>query len=485
MAIKPSEGHVEWIADDDTDKYIAPSAAKKLQGWIKEEKPPFQYFNWFFRLVDRWLQWAEARSDENAAAIAVNAQAITAEAATRSDADTTLQSNIDAEASARAVADGTLQSNINTEATTRAGADSTLQNNINAISNRIGGSGTDDIPTNGSTASFSGKSFSQDGDILIVDTGNTSVESPLRIYTPNLQDSGQCQLFLGCDGNINNAAVFAFYKTSDGSALNETRIGIQGIYILQLDGSGNVGICKTSQGAKLDVAGYGDFNSIVRIGNNHASHIADIGNGAGNVHIDGRSGLGGSGGSVYFNYNNGEGGICIGNGAGSVVATIDGSGKVTFTGGINDGASDLSAPFAMIDAICDSFATRVNSYETSSIAIGGILNTVDLGTVTEGDVFIATAQAEFNTSGSDGTVEILLSKYSGTATVAGIGSSNPTFQQGCYVPTIALNIGVSVTGVFRVTGSGTLTMQSEGALNHGSSATAVQRKLEVVWLKKQ
>ena len=130
MAIKPSEGHVEWITDDDTDKYIAPSATKKLQGWIKEEKPPFQYFNWFWRLVDRWLQWAEAQSDENGAAIADNAQAITDEAATRSDADSTLQDNIDAEASARASADSTLQSNINAEASARASADSTLQGNI-------------------------------------------------------------------------------------------------------------------------------------------------------------------------------------------------------------------------------------------------------------------------------------------------------------------------------------------------------------------
>lgn len=132
MASKPSDGHVEWITDDDTDKYIAPSDAKRLQGWIKEEKPPFQYFNWFFRLVDRWLQWAEAQSDENVAAIAANAQAISDEATARSDADTTLQNNINAEASARAGADSTLQSNIDSETSIRASADSTLQSNIDA-----------------------------------------------------------------------------------------------------------------------------------------------------------------------------------------------------------------------------------------------------------------------------------------------------------------------------------------------------------------
>jgi hypothetical protein len=68
MATKPTDGHMDWISDDDTAKYIAPSAAKRLQGWIKEEKPPFQYFNWAWRLIDRWLQYFEDATDEEAAA---------------------------------------------------------------------------------------------------------------------------------------------------------------------------------------------------------------------------------------------------------------------------------------------------------------------------------------------------------------------------------------------------------------------------------
>jgi len=81
MAVKPTEGHINWVSDDDPLKFAAPSSAKRLQGWIASEKPPFQYFNWFWRLADRWLQWAEAQSDENIAAIA-------AEATARADADT-------------------------------------------------------------------------------------------------------------------------------------------------------------------------------------------------------------------------------------------------------------------------------------------------------------------------------------------------------------------------------------------------------------
>ena len=81
MAVKPTDGHIDWISDNDPAKYIEPSAAKRLQGWIAEEKPPFQYFNWAWRLIDRWLKWADAQSDENIAAIA-------AEATARADADT-------------------------------------------------------------------------------------------------------------------------------------------------------------------------------------------------------------------------------------------------------------------------------------------------------------------------------------------------------------------------------------------------------------
>jgi hypothetical protein len=63
---------------------------------------------------------------------AATAGDITAEAAVRAAADTTLQSNIDAEAASRAAADGTLQNNIDAEATARANADTSLQANIDA-----------------------------------------------------------------------------------------------------------------------------------------------------------------------------------------------------------------------------------------------------------------------------------------------------------------------------------------------------------------
>ena len=105
MAVKPTDGHIEWISDDDPAKYVEPSAAKRLQGWIAEEKPPFQYFNWAWRLIDRWLKWADVQSDENIAAIATNAQTISDEEMARVAADTALQGNIDTEATVRFNAD--------------------------------------------------------------------------------------------------------------------------------------------------------------------------------------------------------------------------------------------------------------------------------------------------------------------------------------------------------------------------------------------
>lgn len=71
---------------------------------------------------------ADIQAEENARIAAVSN-----EATTRANADTTLQNNITAEATARQTADNTLQDNINSEASTRASADSNLQSQINQI----------------------------------------------------------------------------------------------------------------------------------------------------------------------------------------------------------------------------------------------------------------------------------------------------------------------------------------------------------------
>ena len=47
---KPTE-KVDWINDDDPIKIIAPSTAQKLAGWIKDQLPPAQRFNWLWNLL--------------------------------------------------------------------------------------------------------------------------------------------------------------------------------------------------------------------------------------------------------------------------------------------------------------------------------------------------------------------------------------------------------------------------------------------------
>jgi len=65
VADKPTTGHLDWIADDDPLKFVVPSTAKKQTGWVKAEKAPFQFFNWAWRVIDRWLQYFEAQTDEH------------------------------------------------------------------------------------------------------------------------------------------------------------------------------------------------------------------------------------------------------------------------------------------------------------------------------------------------------------------------------------------------------------------------------------
>lgn len=52
----------EWIPNNDPDKIIAPSSSKQSTGWLRDEKPPFQFWNWFWNLVSQWITHVEAIS---------------------------------------------------------------------------------------------------------------------------------------------------------------------------------------------------------------------------------------------------------------------------------------------------------------------------------------------------------------------------------------------------------------------------------------
>lgn len=57
MATKPNN-LPEWATDPAAD-VTEPPAGKKAAGWVEGEKPPAQWFNWFFLLVYRWLAFLQ------------------------------------------------------------------------------------------------------------------------------------------------------------------------------------------------------------------------------------------------------------------------------------------------------------------------------------------------------------------------------------------------------------------------------------------
>ena len=53
-----------WIPDDNPAKITAPDGTKQAAGWLSAEKPAFQYFNWFWNLVSKWIAYFETITDQ-------------------------------------------------------------------------------------------------------------------------------------------------------------------------------------------------------------------------------------------------------------------------------------------------------------------------------------------------------------------------------------------------------------------------------------
>ena len=56
---RPSEKS-DWGNTD----VVAPSGSKKATGFLKLEKPPFQFFNWFWNLSSLWEDYFGGQSEE-------------------------------------------------------------------------------------------------------------------------------------------------------------------------------------------------------------------------------------------------------------------------------------------------------------------------------------------------------------------------------------------------------------------------------------
>ena len=54
-----------WVPSDDATKIIEPSTSKKNTGWLAEEKPPYQYFNWFWNVFSKWVDWFQGCNPYN------------------------------------------------------------------------------------------------------------------------------------------------------------------------------------------------------------------------------------------------------------------------------------------------------------------------------------------------------------------------------------------------------------------------------------
>lgn len=53
MAAKPGSV-IGWVASGEIE---VPSAGKKTAGWLADERPPAQEFNWYWNLVSQWIDY--------------------------------------------------------------------------------------------------------------------------------------------------------------------------------------------------------------------------------------------------------------------------------------------------------------------------------------------------------------------------------------------------------------------------------------------
>jgi hypothetical protein len=56
MSLRPTD-HLNWVSSDDVTKIVAPTTGKQDAGWLADEKPSHQHFNWIMNRVDKWLRF--------------------------------------------------------------------------------------------------------------------------------------------------------------------------------------------------------------------------------------------------------------------------------------------------------------------------------------------------------------------------------------------------------------------------------------------
>jgi len=61
MATKPTERILDWASGGTTTD---PGGAKEAAGWVVDDRPPANWWNWILNSFGKWLTWAEASIDE-------------------------------------------------------------------------------------------------------------------------------------------------------------------------------------------------------------------------------------------------------------------------------------------------------------------------------------------------------------------------------------------------------------------------------------
>lgn len=62
MATKPTKP--DWIPDDTSD-IVVPSGSKQSLGWVKAERPPYEFMNWFFNIVSQFIDYFSSQAEFN------------------------------------------------------------------------------------------------------------------------------------------------------------------------------------------------------------------------------------------------------------------------------------------------------------------------------------------------------------------------------------------------------------------------------------
>jgi hypothetical protein len=313
--------------------------------------------------------------------------------------------------------------------------------------------------------------FSKEGTFTITDTTSGVSSIPLIVFGPNVSDGGSVYARFGKAASNYDSALLTFYHASAGNTANRFDIGLYASpAILRLDGSGNAGVGAASDGDKLYVSGTGEYTDTLTLSKGSGNGLVV----ASDVDFNGNQDVAGTS-NIHDTLT-----LSKASGTGLSVAS-----NVVITGSIDFNNIESGATKDEINARCDgvpNYSTDDNSSPVTVTSGGVQAATLDLGTVTAGDVFFIEAQFTYSKGATGGKSNYYINQASGTATIAFPPSAIATSHNDAASITYNRHFG----GMCFVTGSGTLVMQM-GAFSDGSNSSISSGAcdLAATFIKKQ